>query len=167
MNTYLASDLFELKVCGNSPLNCEFIAKKPIPIDLVSPGVYMMFYKDEIIYVGTADKQKPIVRFEKQLSTITLRGKSISFNDECRNVIQSSNSLSSRFPHINQNNFGFETSIKKIAFSNKNWDSFSQLNNDILGLFVFVWFPKNECQDKEFNDIKNQWIKKIKPICNT
>ena len=139
MKIYLASDLFNLTVNGNCPLDCEFIAKKPIPIDLISPGVYMMFYKHEIIYIGLADKQKSIVRFEKQLSTITMRGKPISFNDECMNVIQSSNSLSSRFPHINQSNLGFETSINKIAFSDKNWDSFSQLNKDILGLFVFVY----------------------------
>jgi hypothetical protein len=167
MKTYKTSDLFDLKVDGNFPLNCEFVAKTSIPSTLETAGIYMMFFDQQIIYIGIAEKEPFIERMKKQLSAITLRGKSVCFNDTCKAIIRSSHVLPKEFSTaVEQNNAGFETSKNRISFAEQNWDIFSTLNQDDLSRFVIVWFPKNECLDKPLEEMKSQWIKTLKPYCN-
>ncbi len=168
MKTYLASDLFELKVSGNFPLDCEFIAKEPIPQDLESSGVYMMFYKQELVYVGLADLQPAIVRFQLQLSTITLRGKQIHFNSNCQNqVVQSVNLVKDfAFPILNANAPGVEVSVNRVYFAERNWAVLKSMNQATLKDFVFVWFPKNNCDNINPVENRDSWIIALNPSCN-
>ena len=167
MKSYKANEIFLLTESGSFPLNCQFVPKSTIPSVLDSPGIYMLFFDQQIIYIGLADKEEAVSRLRKQLSTITLRGNNVSFNDACKGIIQSSAILSSQFSQaINQNNARFETSANRIQFSEENWDLFSQLNQDNLSRFVIIWFPKNVCQDETLLEIRNRWVRDLMPICN-
>lgn len=167
MKTYGASELFDLQINGDFPLNCQFVPKTTNPPALDRPGIYMLFFDQKIIYIGLADKEEAVLRLRKQLSTITLRGNNVSFNDACKGTIQSSSILSRQFSQaMNQNNTRFETSANRIQFSEANWDLFSQLNQDILSRFVIVWFQQNECQDETLLEIRNRWVRDLMPICN-
>lgn len=167
MKTYSASELFDLHINGDFPLNCQFVPKTPIPSAFDASGIYMLFFDQQIIYIGLADNQPVLERIQMQLSTITLRGNNVSFNDTCKGIIQSTSILSIQFSQaINQNNSRFATSANRIQFSEANWDLFSQLNQDNLSRFVIIWFPKNECQDETLLEIKNRWVRDLMPICN-
>lgn len=167
MIAFKASDLFDLKINGNFPLNCEFVPKTPIPLLLETAGIYMLFFDQQIIYIGLADNQPVLERIQMQLSTITLRGKDVSFNEECITILKSVKLLSNDFSQaISQNNMRFETSKKRIAFAAQNWDVFSTFNQDDLSRFVIVWFHKNECIKDTLIKTKNHLINEIKPSCN-
>ena len=167
MKTYNASDLFDLKVNGNFPLNCEFVPKIPIPPILESAGIYMLFFDHQIIYIGIAENEPFLQRIKKQLSIITLRGKSVCFNDACKTIVRSSQVLPKEFSTaVEQNNAGFETSKNRVSFAEQNWDVFSTLNLDDLSRFVISWVPKKECFDEQLEEIKSQWIETLKPNCN-
>jgi hypothetical protein len=166
MYTYLASDLFDLEIRGNFPLNCSFNPKNT-PIELKSPGVYMLFYRQELVFVGLAIAEQAIVRFEKQLSTITLRGTRVSFN----NGTLDPNSISQTFQNsfstaIYQNRIVFETSKKRIEYASKNWNDFSKLDDKDLSHFVFVWFPESMINGKTIEQFRNDLRIKLQPLCN-
>lgn len=167
MKTYLASELFELRVSGNFPLDCEFIAKIPIPLDFDSPGVYIMFYKQELAFVGLSDRELAMSRFEKQLSTITLRGARVSF----RNGELDPKSISPIFQNIfdvaiKQKRRDFETSTKRIEYAAKNWIHFSKLDDNELSHFVFVWFSESMIKGKTLVQFRNDLRTALKPLCN-
>jgi hypothetical protein len=168
MKTYLASDLFELTVNGNFPLDCEFIAKEPIPQDLESSGVYMMFYKQELIYIGLADGQPVIVRFQLQLSTITLRGKQIHFNSNSQKQIFQSVNLAKDFSFsiLNSNAAGAEVSVNRVMFAERNWPVLKVMNQATIKDFVFVWFPENNCDNINPVENRDSWIRDLNPSCN-
>jgi hypothetical protein len=167
MKSYNASELLNLQINGDFPLNCQFMPKTPIPLEFESAGIYMLFFDQEIIYIGLAVKEEAVLRLRKQLSTITLRGNNVSFNDACKGIIQSSSILSRQFSQaINQNNARFETSANRIQFSEANWELFSRMNDEILSRFLIVWFPENECQEETLVEIRNRWVSDLKPICN-
>lgn len=169
MKCFKASDLFDLKINGDFPLNCEFVPKIPFPSILESAGIYMLFFDREIVYVGLADKEPALDRIQMQLSTITLRGKNIFFNPSSKIEVRNTAALDTVFniQTLNQNANGPETSANRVKFAASKWDLFSQLNKDILSRFVICWFLENECQDETLLETKNQFIKEIKPCCNS
>lgn len=168
MKVFKASDLFDLNINGDFPLNCEFVPKTPIPSIFETAGIYMLFFDHQIIYIGIAEKEPFVQRIKKQLSTITLRGKSVCFNDACKAIVRSSQVLPKEFSTaVEENNAGFDTSKNRISFAEQNWDVFSTLNLDDLSRFVISWFPKKECFDEQLEEIKSQFIKEIKPCCNS
>ena len=140
MKSYCASDLFEVFHSGNFPLDVEFVPKKQLSEELSQKGIYLMFFEQQLIYVGLADKQPAISRFEKQLSTVTLRGRKVSFNQESQNEIKKSRGLSKCFnkASLSRNKSGFQTSPRRIVFAEKNWNIFSRLDQALLNHFVFV-----------------------------
>lgn len=167
MKCFKASDLFDLKINGDFPLNCQFVPKSSNTPALEKPGIYMLFFDQEIIYIGIAENEPFVQRIKKQLSIITLRGKSVCFNDACKTIVRSSQVLPKEFSTaVEQNNAGFETSKNRISFAEQNWDVFSTLNLDDLSRFVISWFPKKECFDEQLEEIKSQWIETLKPNCN-
>jgi hypothetical protein len=167
MKTYSASELFDLHINGDFPLNCQFVPKTKTPSEFEESGIYLLFFEQEKVYIGLADKQAALVRIQKQLSTITLRGNNVSFNDACKAIIQSSTILSSQFTlAINQNSARFETSPNRVKFAASKWELFSRMNDEILSRFLIVWFPENECQDETLVEIRNRWVRDLMPICN-
>lgn len=161
MHVYNASELFVLHFNGSFPLNIDFKCNS-IPTELDASGNYLLFFDQELIYCGFAEKERAIVRFEKQLSTITLRGLNVSFNETGKTHIQSSFLKPIYSSALLQNEGVFETSIKRIIFAEKNWQYFIAFDNKTLERFVFVWMPSNNNLSK----IKTELIQKLKPICN-
>jgi hypothetical protein len=115
-----------------------------------------------LIYCGFAENERAIVRFEKQLSTISLRGLNVSFNEAGKNHVTTTFLHPIYSSALKQNKKGFETSIKRINFVKKNWQSFRDFDKKTLERFVFVWMPSNN----NLSEIKNELIQKLKPICN-
>lgn len=163
-----ASDLFDLKINGDFPLNCQFVPKSSNTLALEKPGIYLLFFDREIVYVGLADNQPALERIQMQLSTITLRGKNIFFNSSSRIEVGNSTTLNTVFKlqTLNQNANGPETSVNRVKFAASKWDLFSQLNQDILSRFVICWFPDNECQDETLQETRKKWVDELKPCCN-
>lgn len=161
MHLYNASALFTIETIGNFPLNINFQSIL-IPQELNGTGIYLMFLDQLLVYCGIAEKEQAIVRFEKQLSTISLRGVNVSFNEIGKTVIQKSFLLPIYSSALQQNEWGFETSIKRINFAEKNWQSFRDFDNKTLERFVFIWMPSN----KNLNEQKIEILKKLKPLCN-
>ncbi len=170
MKSYKASDLFTVKTVPQAtfPLNLEFETKAHIPDEFNMSGLYMMFFKQQLIYIGSADKEPTLNRFKAQLSTITLRGRHVSFNTSSEEAVLKSIVLSHDFDKsiLSINAERFETSPKRIAFAEKNWSLFSRLDQALLNHFVFVWFPYNQCFIKSLPEICNDWKRNLKPICN-
>lgn len=169
MKCFKASDLFDLKINGDFPLDCQFVPKSSNTPALEKPGIYMLFFDREIVYVGLADKEPALGRIQMQLSTITLRGKNIFFNSSSRIEVGNSTTLNTVFKlqTLNQNANGPETSANRVKFAASKWDLFSRLNQDILSRFVICWFPENDCFTETLQETKNQFINEIKPCCNS
>ncbi len=168
MKSYNASELLNLQINGDFPLNCQFVPKTPIPSELAAAGIYMLFFDQEIIYIGLADNQPALERIQMQMSTITLRGESVFFNPESQLAVRNSGILNTVFNAqiLGKNENGPNTSVRRVKYAALKWDLFSQLNHDILSRFIIVWFPKNECQEETLVEIRNRWVRDLMPICN-
>ncbi len=167
MNVLVASDLFEVEYKGVYPLNIRFETKKPFASYVYGIGIYLLFYRQKIIYIGLAYDESPISRFRKQLETITLRGEQVSFNLSCKRAILSSSILQSTFQNVLKNQFkGKETSLGRISFAEQCWSEFSQFDIQHLKNFVFVWFPYSSHSKEELIDLKKDLIQKLRPFCN-
>jgi hypothetical protein len=168
MISYTSSDLFDVSFSGTFPLDVEFAPKNHLPDELSQRGIYLMFFEQHLIFIGFSDKETAIRRFEKQLSTITLRGRNTSFNSKSRTAVSNSVVLSQVFDQsiLIINKRVFETSPRRIAFAEKHWNLFSQLNQALLNHFVFVWFPYNQCFTASLPEICKEWKRNLKPICN-
>lgn len=168
MKSYNASELLKLQINGDFPLNCQFVPKIPIPSEFESAGIYMLFFDQEIIYIGLADNQPALERIQMQMSTITLRGSTVFFNPESQLAVRNSGTLNTVFNAqiLGKNTNGPETSVRRVKYAALKWDLFSRMDENILKRFVIVWFPKNECQDETLVEIRNRWVRDLMPICN-
>ena len=86
MKTFNASELFDLQFNGNFPLNCQFVPKTPISSTFDTAGIYLIFFDQQKVYIGLADKQHALERIQMQLSTITLRGETVFFNPDSKSI---------------------------------------------------------------------------------
>ena len=168
VKSYTASDLFEVSFSGSFPLDVEFVPKNHLPDELSQRGIFLMFFEQQLIFIGLSDKESAISRFNKQLSTITLRGRKVSFNQDSQNEIKKSISLAQCFKKaaLLKNNGGFQTSPRRILFAEKHWQLFTRLDQALLNHFVFVWFPYNQCFTASLPEICKEWKRNLKPICN-
>ena len=161
MHVYNATELFDLHISRCFPLNIHFKSKS-IPTELDASGNYLLFFDKELIYCGFAEKERAIVRFEKQLATISLRGVNVSFNEAGKKHVPTTFLPPIYSSALQQNEGVFETSIKRINFAEKNWQSFRDFDKKTLERFVFVWMPSNN----NLSELKTELIQKLKPICN-
>ena len=84
---YNASDIFEFHVDpkGVFPLNLEFkVNDHPNP-DFQGPGLFFMYYKAELVYIGffyPSEKNSDVrkERMKKEVASITMRGKQVVFS---------------------------------------------------------------------------------------
>jgi hypothetical protein len=165
MNLFTASELFEVKEIDNQafPLNLEFyptIFSKEI---FENPGIFFLTYREELIYIGYADKQDAAERIKRQLETITLRGNNIGFNELSRQTIEQSKILNSHFSSSSlEKSTGFMTSEKRILFAENHWNDFSILDNSMLNRFKIYWFPSNKNLAAKCKELKD----KLRPRCN-
>ena len=165
MNFFPASELFEIKTTDNQafPLNLEFETTNFSKETFETPGIFFLTYRDELIYIGHADKQDAIERIKRQLETITLRGNHVGFNELSKQTIEQSKILNSHFSSsVLEKSTGFMTSEKRILFAENHWNDFSILDNSMLNRFKIYWFPNDENLASKCKNLKD----KLKPRCN-
>jgi hypothetical protein len=162
---FRADELFQIKVDENAvfPLNISFDYDKNANQTLNQPGIFFMMYKGELIYIGYANREDALSRMKKQLEGITLRGKNVSFNEQCKSTVKNSETLKSFFSdsQLNREN-STQTSPKRILFAENHWQDFAFLDEDILKNFVFNWYPIDCDIPRKCNALKAV----LKPRCN-
>jgi hypothetical protein len=162
---FRADELFQISVDPNAvfPLNLEFIIKDSNKKEMQGSGIYFMTYKDELIYIGYADRQEALDRMNRQLETITLRGSRIEFNERSENTILNSVVLRPFFNYemLGKRN-GYVTSQRRVLFAENHWKDFAFLDDCMLKNFAFDWFPI----EKEIKEKCKTLKKKFRPRCN-
>ena len=162
---YRADELFKISVIANEvfPLNLEFSAKEPNKSELQDSGIFFMTYKDELIYIGFADRQDALDRMNRQLETITLRGSGVAFNERGENTILNSVVLRPFFNNemLGKRN-GYVTSQRRVLFAENHWKDFAFLDECILKNFAFDWFPVASDVEERCKILKERFH----PRCN-
>lgn len=169
---FSANELFDLIVDTNAvfPLNLEFVVKDKKSKDFSGPGIYFLYYKEELVYIGYffPNEQTRDVRNErmnKELLSITMRGKQIGFTQSSFDAHQNCVNYPVFQGEISDN--GFLTSTNRVLFADKNWTSFQ--TNEFLGDFTFYWFKEEKNLNRtreELKEVTNQLREFYKPTCN-
>ena len=169
--TFSADSLFSIAqdTACTFPLNLDFTLNHAKESRFSGPGIYFMYYYEELIYIGSffpSGKNRDVrfERFNKELETITMRGKHVTLNNASIKALQQSTNLKSLIPKLKGD---FLTSKKRIEFADKHWKEFQI--NDFLKAFTFHWFKKetgSRVDSKSLTHLKNQLIKFYKPTCN-
>ena len=167
-----ANDLFVLNEDTNSlfPLNLEFERNPNLTFDFPGPGLYFLYFKDELVYIGffypNGDKRDArIERMKKEIATISMRGREVVFTQTASDAHQQCVNYPIFQGEISQN--GFQTSVNRVNFADKNWDAFK--TNNFLCNFSFYWFPEQKNLGRtrnELADLTNQLREFYKPTCN-
>ena len=168
---FSANQLFDLIVDTNAvfPLNLEFIVKDKKPIDFSGPGIYFLYYKEELVYIGYFHSSKlsndvRTQRWIKELASITMRGKQVTVNNTSIRALDNSTNL---IQTLRQPKGDFLTSKKRVEFADKNWDSYK--SNTFLCDFTFYWFKEEKGLNrtkKQLKEVTNKLREFYKPTCN-
>ena len=169
--TFSADSLFSISqdTACTFPLNLDFTLNHAKESRFSGPGIYFMYYYEELIYIGSffpSGKNRDVrfERFNKELETITMRGKHVTFNNASIKALQQSTNLKSLIPKLKGD---FQTAKKRVEFADKHWKELQ--TNDFLKAFTFYWFKKengSRVDSKSLTHLKNQLIKFYKPTCN-
>jgi hypothetical protein len=167
-----ADDLFLLEEDTNStfPLNLDFIRNPKFATDFPGPGLYFLYFKDELVYIGffypDGDKRDArMERMKKEIATISMRGREVVFTQNAFEAHQQCVNYPVFQGEISQN--GFQTSVNRVNFADKNWNEFK--TNTFLCDFTFYWFPEEKalnCTKKQLKAVTNQLREFYKPTCN-
>ena len=173
------------------PLKLSFSRNEDISketkCDLTGPGIYLILFGDEVIYLG---KYQPVrgdilgVRWLRHMQTLTIRGSQVGFRSKKLNYLLrqvTNQNLCTALKRLHKNHrkehfidTGVVTSQNRIGFANENWDTFRQQNdNAILGNFSIVLLRlTNLSSEKEKNRniivsaIERSTLKCVRPRCN-
>lgn len=166
-----AEEHFNLIVDSNQPfpLNLRFELSQDIHPDFQGPGIYFMYYKTELIYIGflyPKQKNRDVrkERMNKELAGITMRGNQVTMNATSNRALDQSANLQN-IPQRPQGDF--LTSRKRVEFADKNWSEFQYDN--FLKDFTFYWFKEDKKLGRTREELKaatNQLINFYKPTCN-
>jgi hypothetical protein len=169
---YIAVEVFNIEKDNSStfPLNLTFKLKDPLSDRLNGPGIYFLYYKTELIYIGYYEKGNGaddvrVQRWIKELATITMRGKQVVFSSAAAQEHQKCKSYPKFKGKISDN--GYQTSVNRVAFADANWQDFQ--NEDFLKDFSFYWFPNEKGTHPTNEELKlttNQLKTYYKPTCN-
>lgn len=151
------------------PLNLDFILNHAKESRFSGPGIYFMYYYEELIYIGSffpSGKNRDVrfERFNKELETVSMRGKHVTMNNLSIEALLNSTNLTNITPRIEGD---FQASKKRIEFADKHWKELQ--TNAFLKAFTFYWFKKetgSRVDSKSLTLLKNQLIKFYKPLCN-
>lgn len=167
-----AEDLFRITIDSNSvfPLNLSFELTDDSQPAFQGPGIYFMYYKTELVYIGffyPSQKNRDVrkERMLKEIATITMRSTQVVFSKNAFNAHQQCVNYPIFQGEIGDN--GFQTSKNRLEFADKNWSEFQ--NNEFLKDFSFYWFKENKKLGRtrdELNKVTKQLINFYKPTCN-
>ena len=167
-----ADELFLISTDANAtfPLNLEFLRNPKFPIFLSGPGIYFLYHKVELVYIGFfypgGDKRDArMERMKKEIATITMRGREVVFTQKAFEAHQQCVNYPIFQGEISDN--GFQTSVNRVNFADKNWNDFK--TNKFLKHFTFYWFPEEKNLGRTRDELKavtKQLINFYKPTCN-
>ena len=188
------SDIISVQEKQNKhyPLNLKFGNKASVENkkQIAGPGIYLFSFKGEVIYLGKYQKIGGKIlnhRWTRHFETITLRGKRVGLlgasNPEKRmkkiDKALESGQLLKEIKNIQKINSsgrfrdtGYNTSINRLIFANKNWGYFSKLNDEsILSDFSITFLRISESLTMEKAKVLTTAIEKaalsaIHPQCN-
>jgi hypothetical protein len=169
---FKADEIFDLIVDTNAvfPLNLDFVLKDKKSQDFSGPGIYFLYYKEELVYIGYffPNEQTRDVRYErmnKEIASISMRGREVVFSQNAFDAHQQCSKYPIFQGEISVN--GFQTSVKRIEFADENWNSFQAI--DFLCDFTFYWFKEEKNLNRsreELEHVTKQLRKFYKPTCN-
>ena len=173
MKNYIASDLFDISIMGDFPLDIAFVLKNKFLEDeiLKSNGVYTITYKGELLYIGSysGDGNVADVRWQNELQTHSLRGCNVGFTPAAWNTLQGTQNLRlSNFPNKEEDT-GYLTSAKRVIFAEENWNLLAETPEKWLSYFSFCWMPlpsKLNKSKKEIEELTDILRKFYNPRCN-
>ena len=151
------------------PLNLSFELSQDLHPDFQGPGIFFVYYKTELIYIGffyPSQKNRDVrkERMNKELATITMRGKQVTMNASSNKALD----LSGHLQNIPRRPKGdFLTSPKRVRFADENWSEFQKDN--FLKDFSFYWFKEDKNLGRtrdELQAVTKQLINFYKPTCN-
>lgn len=152
------------------PANLKFfsLAKDE---DYSTPGIFFLFYRGELIYIGFTNNQQNIIseRVVKQLATLTLRDYRIQFSEIASKHLKEDATLKNYFqiPEPTIANIDFQTSLNRIIFASKHWDEFKNFNEETLKRFELTWFPNpNLGNFKNIQELAKSLKIRFNPRCN-
>ncbi len=167
-----AEELFKIVVDATAtfPLNLDFILQDKAITNLPGQGIYFLYYKEELIYIGyfhpsQKNRDARLERMKKELATITMRGLQVVFTQSSSVAHQQSVNYPIFQGNISDN--GFQTSVNRVNFADANWDAFK--TNKFLGDFTFYWFPEEKNLGNTRDELEHLTIqlrKFYKPTCN-
>ena len=167
-----AEDIFRIKIDSNSvfPLNLSFELIDDSQPAYQGPGIYFMYYKTELVYIGffnPSQKNRDVrkERMLKEIATITMRSNQVVFSKNVFNAYQQCVNYPIFQGEIGDN--GFQTSKNRVEFADINWSEFQQDN--FLKDFSFYWFKEDKNLGRtreELLDLTNQLREFYKPTCN-
>jgi hypothetical protein len=151
------------------PLNLSFELYNNLHSDFQGPGIFFVYYKTELIYIGffyPSQKNRDVrkERMNKELAGITMRGKQVTMNATSNKALDQSANLQN-IPRRPKGDF--LTSPKRVRFADKNWSEFQ--NDNFLKDFTFYWFKEDKKlgrTKKELQEVTNHLINFYKPTCN-
>jgi hypothetical protein len=167
-----ASHLYKINVDSQQlfPLNLEFEENDYPHYDFQGPGIYFTYFKDELVYIGYFfpngdNRDARMERMKKEISTISMRGREVVFSQNAFNAHQQCMNYPVFQGEISDN--GFQTSLKRVEFADKNWRSFK--TNNFLKDFAFYWFREEKQLNRtreELEKLTQELRKFYKPTCN-
>jgi len=179
MKKYKAEELFSVIVKKETsilkeirelsfPFNLSFEIIKDKTNEFSGPGVYIITYKDEVIYIGSYSSPNTKIiseRWEKHIQTFTNRGYRIGFNSKSKHSL---------IPSIFKNYFvnesyrfcdtGTVTSIEILNFAAEYFEEFNVDGNQILKDFCFHYQKLKESQSAK--NIESKLLNRFKTVCN-
>lgn len=169
MKCFKASDLFDLKINGDFPLNIDFIVKSNETFNFKGPGIYFIYYKTDLVYIGSfyysiSNNDVRTQRWKKEIATITMRGFQVTMNGASNSVLDKSKNLKQI---IRRPKGDFLTSLKRVDFADKNWSEFKGAS--FLSDFNIYWFPEEKKLNRSKKQLEQTTIQLrefYKPTCN-
>ena len=187
---YNAEQLFEKKPIKKSsfqnidqdctfPFNLNFKIKKcQVKKDFSGPGIYIITFKKNVIYIGSYASKKPNIieeRWIKHIMTMTNRGYRIGFSAKTKRA-KIPKDIKKFFEDADGKGFrycdtGTVTTLERLEFANSYFHLFKRLHvsiisDSIISDFQFHYTKIPKCTEKDLKKIEKKLIEEYKPICN-
>jgi len=182
---YNAEQLFEKKPIKKSsfqnidqdctfPFNLNFKIKKcQVKKDFSGPGIYIITFKKNVIYIGSYASKKPNIieeRWKKHIMTMTNRGYRIGFSAKTKRT-KIPKDIKKFFEDADGKEFryydtGTVTTLERLEFANSYFHLFKRDDVSIISDFQFHYTKIPKCTEKDLKKIEKKLIEEYKPICN-
>jgi hypothetical protein len=157
---FSASDVFDIECGACIPGNPAFLnilfrhtaEVKTAAEKLVGPGVYAVFYRSSLIYIGSfcGQQYNPYAgnivgaRWDKHIGTFTGRGQKVSLSKIALGKVVVMNNLVGQGFARSQSSVvhrdrGMQATYNRLSFAAQNWGAFSKLKPSELEQFLFVY----------------------------